>query len=226
MMCIYKITDLTNGKIYVGQTVNFKRRLKEYRSAAKSISKRSQKYLICEVINKKGIENFEFSVIEEIHDESKLDKREIFWINKLNSRDPDIGYNSKVGGRGGKLNQVSKDKMSESSKKFRHTEAEKERRSKSIYVYDTRDGSVDTYKSMKAYANILGIDRSIVARGVNHGIIIHGTYAFRTDDDERSRIYHKLKELKSVPGFSRKDTFDKYKAAYKAVNDYVEKCRD
>ena len=103
MMCIYKITDLENGKIYIGQTVNLKRRIKEYRAASNGITKSGQKYRIYELFNSKGFNNFRFDVLEEIDDKDLLNEREIYWISKLNSRNPEVGYNSKTGGKGGKM---------------------------------------------------------------------------------------------------------------------------
>lgn len=124
MGCIYKITNLQNGMIYIGQTINIKRRIKEYKYKSRNLESKS-KYKIMEEINKYGFENFSFDVIEDNIEDKDLDEREIFWINKLESRNPHIGYNSKEGGRGGKMIRDSIHKMSNSSREFRHTEEEK-----------------------------------------------------------------------------------------------------
>ncbi len=89
---IYKITNLINGKIYVGQTKrSLKKRIREH-----CISKNTNG--IEGAIKKYGIDNFKVEVIEECPVEM-LNEREIFWIKELNSKAPN-GYNLTDGGEG------------------------------------------------------------------------------------------------------------------------------
>ena len=92
---IYKITNLLDGKVYVGQTVQkLRRRLNQHKNAeAKSIS------AIDEAIKKYDWKNFKAEVIEECPREM-LNEREIFWIKELNCLSPK-GYNLTSGGDGG-----------------------------------------------------------------------------------------------------------------------------
>ena len=86
-MNIYKITNLINKKIYIGQEKKFK---PEYFGSG---------LLIKNAIKEFGIENFIKEIIEEnCKDYNELNKREIFWIKKLKSQDPHIGYNISGGG--------------------------------------------------------------------------------------------------------------------------------
>lgn len=94
MSYIYKITNLINGKQYVGQTsLTIQDRFKEH-------LKDSRKQLdrpLYRAINKYGEENF---IIEEI-EECSLDivnEREIYWIDKLGTYSN--GYNATLGGEG------------------------------------------------------------------------------------------------------------------------------
>lgn len=81
---IYKITNLTNGKIYIGQSVHIERRWEEHcRPSASS--------LISSAIKKYGIKNFSFEIIE-VCQKSKLNERESHWIKYYNSLTP-RGYN-------------------------------------------------------------------------------------------------------------------------------------
>lgn len=86
---IYKITNELNGKIYVGQTINFEQRMGQHRRGKQCIDNAIKKY---------GRENFSVEVIEECSVE-QLNEREIFWIAKLNSKVPN-GYNLTDGGDG------------------------------------------------------------------------------------------------------------------------------
>lgn len=51
-----------------------------------------------QAIEKYGIENFSTELLDTAEDKEELDKKEIYWIKKLNARDPDIGYNIATGG--------------------------------------------------------------------------------------------------------------------------------
>ena len=89
MAVIYKITNLKNGKIYVGQTrQNLSKRLYQHQ--------RSKNIGIDAAIQKYGWENFSAEVIEECPEEM-LNEREKFWIAELNSMFPN-GYNLTSGG--------------------------------------------------------------------------------------------------------------------------------
>lgn len=98
-MLIYKITNLLNNKIYIGQEKNFN---ESYFGSGLAISKALLKY---------GRENFKKEIIENgIEYKSLLDEREIFWIKFHNSQNKNIGYNIAAGGQGGDfLSQEAKD---------------------------------------------------------------------------------------------------------------------
>ena len=109
--CIYKATNLINGKAYVGQTINFELR--------KKIHKRMEGKcrLFYSAIKKFGFKNFKWEILKEC-DISDLDKYEKIFIKKYNTKNN--GYNLTVGGKSihgfkgnGKehwLNRLSKNK--------------------------------------------------------------------------------------------------------------------
>lgn len=87
-MYIYKITNTINGKIYIGKTEKTDN-LDYY---AGLLIKRS--------LEKYGKNNFVKEILEECENREILDKREIYWIDFLDSRNPKIGYNIAPGGEG------------------------------------------------------------------------------------------------------------------------------
>lgn len=95
MTGIYKITNLQNGKIYIGQAVDINRRWSEHKSHSFSPKHVSYNFAIHRAIRKYGIESFSFEVLEEC-DENQLNEREIYWIQKFNSKN--CGYNMTDGG--------------------------------------------------------------------------------------------------------------------------------
>ena len=89
-MIIYKITNNTNGKIYIGQTVRtLKDRMGEHI--------RHNRLIIQKAIHKYGIENFSFNVIDKAQNIEELNKKEIKWINFYKCLVP-FGYNQCIGG--------------------------------------------------------------------------------------------------------------------------------
>lgn len=87
---IYKITNLINGKCYIGQTNNYKRRFLEHR--AKGYSSEGVKILYF-AFDKYGLDNFNFEIIEECEN---YNEREKYWIQCYDSFNN--GYNMTIGG--------------------------------------------------------------------------------------------------------------------------------
>jgi group I intron endonuclease len=90
MQAIYQIKNLKNGKLYVGSTNNLTKRWANHRSKLRN-NKHENNYLQL-AWNKYGEESFEFSLLEEVNDENRIDK-EIYYLNQIKSYERDIGYN-------------------------------------------------------------------------------------------------------------------------------------
>jgi group I intron endonuclease len=88
-MYIYKITNKINGKIYIGKTE--KELDSNYFGSGILIKKSIKKY---------GRDNFLKEILEECNTMESLNDREKYWINFLDSRNPNIGYNIAPGGEG------------------------------------------------------------------------------------------------------------------------------
>lgn len=70
-------------------------------------------------IRKYGENNFQVEILEWCYDESHLNNSEVYWIEKLNAMNPDIGYNLMSGGyrcRNWKFSEEAKKKLSENQK--------------------------------------------------------------------------------------------------------------
>lgn len=124
---IYKTTNLVNGKIYVGQHKPNKYRT--YLGSGRVFLKAIKKY---------GKNNFIREILEYCNKEI-VDEREIYWIDKLNATNKEIGYNVLKGGntvkwtpemrenanksiseklKGKSLKESTKQKLSEYNKNF------------------------------------------------------------------------------------------------------------
>lgn len=82
-MLIYKITNIINKKIYVGQTIwTLRRKISEYKKDIKKLkNEKIPARPILSALAKYGVDNFRWEIIENnIIDGNILDEREIFWI--------------------------------------------------------------------------------------------------------------------------------------------------
>jgi hypothetical protein len=89
-MIIYKITNLLNNKIYVGKS---ELNNPNYYGSGTYITRAIKKY---------GKENFKKEILFESEEYNLvlLNEKEIYWIEFLDSMNPDFGYNLHKGGTG------------------------------------------------------------------------------------------------------------------------------
>ena len=99
MFYIYKITNTTNNKVYIGlTTIDVDTRWKNHIRA----SKRKNNHLYISM-RKYGVGAFKIEVIDETDDVAKLGELERKYIKECDSTNPDKGYNVT---RGGERNQL------------------------------------------------------------------------------------------------------------------------
>lgn len=100
-MFIYKITNLINNKVYIGQTNNWKRR-KAYHISKLKNNDHPNRHLQLS-INKYNIINFTFEILEnDLICPVIVDYKERFYIKHFNSTATKFGYNKELGGREGR----------------------------------------------------------------------------------------------------------------------------
>jgi len=138
---VYKITNIINGMIYIGQTTKtLKQRWTEH--VYDSVGKRRRKHnsYLHFAIEKYGKENFVAETLNLCVDKNSLDDVERFYIKMFNSVRPN-GYNISLGGtgvmHGRKMSAEAKAKISAGlmgrvGAKFKHTEEAKQRISESL----------------------------------------------------------------------------------------------
>lgn len=110
MKAIYSITNLINGKLYIGQTSNLDNRWFQHKNQLQQ-NKHTNKHLQ-NAWNKYKEENFKFNIIKECSDKDDLNKLEKYYIKINNSNNENFGYNLTSGGEGFRLNDSVKRQMS------------------------------------------------------------------------------------------------------------------
>lgn len=88
---IYKILCLTNGKFYIGSSVNmYQRKIVHFDKLRKN---KHDNVLLQRAFNKYGESVFIFEVVEYVLDKNILTKREQYYIDLYNACDCKIGFN-------------------------------------------------------------------------------------------------------------------------------------
>lgn len=101
---IYKVTNLINGKYYIGQSLNVIKRLKEHKNDAYNKNSSTYNSSFHRAIRKYGLSNFRIEILETFEltkdISNKLNNAEVKYIKKYNTFDREFGYNQTLGGAG------------------------------------------------------------------------------------------------------------------------------
>ena len=91
---IYKITNLLDGKVYIGQSKNIKERWSKHKQCARGSDKNTRLY---QAMRKDGLENFSFEIVE-LCPVEQLNEKEWYYICQFNSLNEEYGYNMSTRG--------------------------------------------------------------------------------------------------------------------------------
>jgi group I intron endonuclease len=121
---VYKATNKINGKAYVGQTVlSLRERMGDHRRKAFVHGSRSHFHA---AIRKYGFDAFEWRTLERVLFREALNATERFWIKKLNTANPNHGYNNTNGGDSFEFTADVRRKIGEAGRGIKRSEAFKE----------------------------------------------------------------------------------------------------
>lgn len=96
---IYKII-FPNTKIYVGQTINLKKRKREHKQSSVNQNRRNYNCLVNKAIRKYGFDNIKWQILNENLTKEQANMWERLWIFVEKSNDSQFGYNMTEGGEG------------------------------------------------------------------------------------------------------------------------------
>lgn len=160
MIGIYKITN-PKHKLYIGQTVDWKRRQDEY----KQLNCSNQKKLY-NSLAKYGWSNHTFELIEEcILDD--LNNRERYWQDYYNVLEKGLNLKlTQCDDKSGVVSQETKDKIS-LSMEGKNTWSIGGHNKRSVLQYDLQGNFIKKYTSAEEVRKIYGIDVGNCCRGAN-----------------------------------------------------------
>lgn len=118
--CVYVHTNKINGKKYVGQTC----KRPEIRWLSDGSGYKNQPYFY-NAIKKYGWDNFDHEIIKNNMTSNEANQLEIELIAKLDTLNPECGYNLAEGGKSGRMSDVSKRRLSIAKTGTHHSEETK-----------------------------------------------------------------------------------------------------
>lgn len=109
MIGIYKIVNIQNNKVYIGQSINVEKRILAHKEELNRNVHGNEH--LQRAWNKYGKENFEFLIIEECTQE-KLTEREQYWIDYYGGINSEYNYNQREASSHGLHSEETKQKIS------------------------------------------------------------------------------------------------------------------
>lgn len=196
-MIIYKITNLKNNKIYIGQTVHsIESRWKGH------LSKNSCCRFLKNAIIKHGAENFKIEEIDGANNHDELNYKEWLWIHKLDSMVPN-GYNLISGGNSripsietrikrsnsmkGKntykrsLEQIEKLRNYQLGRKHSQETVDKRKIKVEVKIVDCSTGTI--YESIKKAADLLGLNPPNISANLAKKSAFCGNCVFKYENE-------------------------------------------
>lgn len=190
--CIYKVTNKLNGKVYIGQTTNFRKRLSDYMNAHK---KTNLTQTIVRKIIQYGTENFTIEILEEC-DSSELADLENKWIKKYNSHNSDYGYNIVANNKDSKNSEISRKRKSLSHIGLK--ESSETKKKKSNIILAIKDNNILVCDSAKLFGDYVGASKDMIKNCLRQPSKICGYRVYYDDYQKRQEIRKKMLKKRCI----------------------------
>lgn len=198
--CIYKITNIKNDKVYIGQTINFRKRLSDYMTAHKKDNSKIQMY---NVIKSEGTDNFTIEIIKTCN-ENELNYYETYYIKKYNACNPNYGYNKMI-------TNSNNSKLSRKRKSLAHNglkESNKTKRKKSNIIYACKGEKLFICDSGKLFGDYIGVSKDYVKNCLKQPSKLKGWRVYYSSYEKRQEIRKKMYKKRCIKDYGYIDILD------------------
>lgn len=221
---IYQVKNKINNKIYIGQSIDIERRWNQHKYGKGSI-------ILKNAIEKYGLDNFEFTILEEVKTDTKtkeqiteeLYKKEQFWFDK--QKPYEGGYNIN---KTAKPNETNFTRDKDLGKKISRIKIENNHTGKPIIQY-TLDGKfIKEWPSSASVQRELGFNARNVGGCANRNTLTSNGFIWRFKGDDLlitdiEKVKNKRPKTKKVYQYDLKgELINTYKSVKEAseINDY------
>ena len=189
--CIYKITNTSNGKIYIGQTRDIRSRSSDYRNGHTKINPLG----MYRHLKEEGTENFKMEIIEKCEPE-KLTERENYYIDFYDTLNPEKGYNKMYVTVPLVESAYTRALKSKSHQGLKETATTKRKKSNPIIAI--KDDTLILSDSAKLFGDYIGKNKDLIKNGLRDPTSILGYNLYYDDGMKRIEIKKKVSEKKSI----------------------------
>jgi hypothetical protein len=211
---IYKITNTSNSKYYIGSAVSINYRLNTHKRLLRD-NKHFNSHLQASY-NKNGLSNFVFEQLEVTTKETMIE-REQYWIDQLDATNPKKGYNKRIiasSNLGIKLSEETRKKLSVAHIGHKRSKEAQLKISASQYkkvVQIDFDGNIiKEYQSLQDGAKETRVHTTGISMCLNGTIKSTGGYYWCKKEDINNFTIPDLKH--------RKNQSNKHKKLWKMLN--------
>lgn len=198
-MIIYLITNNINGKQYVGQTTRaLEKRWQEH--TCRGITAKSA---VKSAIKKYGKENFTIQQIDSASNLEELNKKEIDWINKLDTLN--LGYNLHLGGGSTEITEETREKLSK---------AAKGRKLSKSHILRLKEVHVGSKRSKKSKEKMSAAAKKDTNR-ISH---LNNISPRKKIIDNKNTIYNSITQASKTLNISRSSIYKVLKGEWQQVN--------
>ncbi len=212
---VYMIRNKLNGKVYIGESVDIRRRWNLYKWASVSDKNYPETTrAITKAIRSDGIENFEFSILqsgENMKDKFNRLAVEAEYIMNYQSYNSEFGYNQTTGNEPYLINDIPRVQSTK----------EKLKRATPVFLFNIETRNTLLYLSgAKGVGDDLGYNKDVMSHSVKRGSLIENKYYIIPADYKlRHNLLEKLR-IKKTQNFDKSakaqsksgNTFKKYEA--------------
>lgn len=190
LVAVYKVTNTLTGKVYIGQSIDLRKRVSEYNTAARYEKTRA----IDRVIANYGTENFVLTILEECNKEV-INDREAYYIELYKATNPEFGYNTKEGTHRKYSEQAS------IRKSISHTglkETADTKRKKSNTIVAIGNDKIIFCDSGKLFGDLVGSTKDYIKNCLRQPSSIQGYRLYYLDKDKRNAIHEKMLQKRCI----------------------------
>lgn len=188
--CIYKITNLLDKKVYIGQTCNFRKRLSDYKNIHK---KENPTQAVAKAIRDHGTENFTIEILE-FCDTNSLNILEDKYIDLYKSYDQKYGYN--YASTNGANTELSRKRKSEAHIGLK--ESSETKRKKSNMILAIKDDVIIICDSGKLFGDFIGKSKDYIKNCLRQPSSVQGYRLYYDDYNKRQDIKKKMEKKRCI----------------------------